>query len=310
MVRLTDTSAAYENIFYETLTNVATSFLAPTERWNSLLASLYSADITTISTTAPFINLSASTFFTLNIFVIIGFLIIFYISVFGLKAFAFFGKNFDTSFTIFTYFGDLEEEMGAADDAMFYFLIIAFVIVWFFFITQFSVIFLKHLSGILTLLALSVTAAFIIPAAVLKNFGLAFVSYVRGHGRSSSIFYEAVLDLLSVSIIFLRFIVQNMRFIFIFFTFFELYEFVYQGVSPVTTLSLNVDLSNYAWHEACTYLITNWGLYLYYLGHSTIIFIAQLSVYFALSFWLFFFLYTTFTLEATEKYFFFKRAIA
>jgi hypothetical protein len=197
--------------------------------------------------------------------------------------------------------------MGAADDALFFFLIIAAVIIWFFLFTLFSAVLLNHISWILSLLILSTSAAFVIPAAVLKNFGIAFVTYVRGHGRSRSIFYEAILDIVSVSIIFLRFIVQNMRFIFIFFTFFELYEFIYANLAPVTTLT--TDLSNYYWSEAVITLISTYGLYLYYLGHSTIIFIAQLSVYFALSFWLFFFLYTAFTLESSEKYFFNKRAL-
>ena len=309
MLSFTTTFSFNLSSLYNTIYDFANYTLATTERWNSLLISLYSTNTVTSSTLSSTISVNATNIFLINIFFIIGFLVIFYLSVFGLKAFTFFGKNFDTSFTVFTYFGDLEEEMGAADDALFYFLIVASVIIWFFFITQFSAIFFKNLSWILSLLVLSMTADFIIPAAVLKNFGLAFVSYVRGHGRTTSIFYEAVLDLLSVSIIFLRFIVQNMRFIFIFFTFFELYEFIYQNLAPVTSLSFTTDFSEYYWSEMCIYLISTWGLYLYYLGHSTIIFIAQLSVYFALSFWLFFFLYTTFTLETTEKYFFLKRSL-
>ena len=246
--------------------------------------------------------------FTANVIILMFGLIIFYTAAYGLKTFKFLTSSFDINFTLFSYFGDLEEEMGAADDALFFFLIIASVIIWFFLFTLFSAVLLNHISWILSLLVLSTSAAFVIPAAVLKNFGIAFVTYVRGHGRTRSIFYEAILDIVSVSIIFLRFLVQNMRFIFIFLTFFELYEFIYANLAPVTTFTTN--FSNYYWSEAITALIYTYGLYLYYLGHSTIIFISQLSVYFALSFWLFFFLYTTFTLESSEKYFFNKRSVA
>ena len=299
---------SFTNISFSNLSIVSffESSLAISEKWTTLLSGLQTATpANEVATNFVFSSFSSFLFSANVIFLMFG-LIIFYSAAYGLKTFKFISSSFDINFTLFSYFGDLEEEMGAADDALFFFLIIAAVIIWFFLFTLFSAVLLNHISWILSLLILSTSAAFVIPAAVLKNFGIAFVTYVRGHGRSRSIFYEAILDIVSVSIIFLRFIVQNMRFIFIFFTFFELYEFIYANLAPVTTFT--TDFSNYYWSETVVTLISTYGLYLYYLGHSTIIFIAQLSVYFALSFWLFFFLYTTFTLETTEKYFFIKRS--
>ena len=300
---------SFTNISFSNLTILSffESSLAISEKWTTLLSGLQTATPANEIITNFYFSSFSSFLFSANIIFLMFGLIIFYSAAYGLKTFKFISSSFDINFTLFSYFGDLEEEMGAADDALFFFLIIAAVIIWFFLFTLFSAVLLNHISWILSLLILSTSAAFVIPAAVLKNFGIAFVTYVRGHGRSRSIFYEAILDIVSVSIIFLRFIVQNMRFIFIFFTFFELYEFIYANLAPVTTLT--TDLSNYYWSEAVITLISTYGLYLYYLGHSTIIFIAQLSVYFALSFWLFFFLYTAFTLESSEKYFFNKRAL-
>lgn len=300
---------SFTNISFSNLSILSffESSLAISEKWTSLLSGLQTATPANEIITNFYFSSFSSFLFSANIIFLMFGLIIFYSAAYGLKTFKFISSSFDINFTLFSYFGDLEEEMGAADDALFFFLIIAAVIIWFFLFTLFSAVLLNHISWILSLLILSTSAAFVIPAAVLKNFGIAFVTYVRGHGRSRSIFYEAILDIVSVSIIFLRFIVQNMRFIFIFFTFFELYEFIYANLAPVTTLT--TDLSNYYWSEAVITLISTYGLYLYYLGHSTIIFIAQLSVYFALSFWLFFFLYTAFTLESSEKYFFNKRAL-
>lgn len=278
------------------------------EKWNSLTSTLMSASLVSVDTfSSNFFPISLS-IFSLNVFFLFLGLIIFYTVTYGLKTFKFISSSFDINFTLFSYFGDLEEEMGAADDALFFFLIIASAIVWFFFFNLFSAVFLTNFSWLIALVTLSIVTTLITPAAVLKNFGIAFVAYVRGHGRTTSLFYEGILDIISVSIIFLRFVVQNMRFIFIFFTFFELYEYIYLTLSPITTFAVT-DFSNYYWTEAITSVVYTYGMFLYSVGHATIIFIAQLSIYFALSFWLFFFLYTTFTLESSEKYFFNKRAL-
>lgn len=281
--------------------------LCTTHKWNALAAELTTiTPVLTNSTEALFAPVSLSVF-VLNVFFLLGALIVFYASVYGVRIFKHISSGFDINFVLFSYLSDLEE-VGAADDALFFFLIIGSAIVWFFFFTVFSAAFLTHLSWVLSLLVLSMVAAIVIPAAVLKNFGIAFVAYVRGHGSSTSLFYEGVLDLVSVSIIFLRFLVQNMRFIFIFVTMFEVYESIYINFSPLTTAAVT-NYTNYYWLEAVTSVIYSYATFLYGVGHSTIIFIAQLSIYFALSFWLFFFLYTTFTLESTEKYFFYKRAL-
>lgn len=59
--------------------------------------------------------------FSLNVMFLLGGLIIFYTVTYGLKTFKTISSGFDINFTLFSYFGDLEEEMGAADDALFFF---------------------------------------------------------------------------------------------------------------------------------------------------------------------------------------------
>ena len=61
--------------------------------------------------------------------------------------------------------------------------------------------------------------------------GLAFSHYVRGAGNSSNFLFETLLDFIAVSVIFIRFFIQNIRFILIFFAFFELYEYVYLSLN-------------------------------------------------------------------------------
>ena len=112
---------------------------------------------------------------------------------------------------------------------------------------------------------------------------------------------------------------QNIRFLFIFLAFFELYEFIALKFDPELTNYLVEGLNSNdklqrgvatQWQtlQLITTFILQWISYLYYLGHLTILFVVQLGVYFVLSFWLFFFLYTTFLLQPVEKYFFYQRA--
>ncbi|MCB1712540.1 MAG: hypothetical protein KDH96_08735 [Candidatus Riesia sp.] len=57
--------------------------------------------------------------------------------------------------------------------------------------------------------------------------GIYFSHYVRGSGRTTNIIFEIMLDVVSVSVIMIRFFIQNIRFVFIFGAFFELYEYIY-----------------------------------------------------------------------------------
>jgi len=65
--------------------------------------------------------------------------------------------------------------------------------------------------------------------------GLAFAQYVRGAGRSTSLIFETLLDFVSVSVIIIRFFVQNIRFVFIFVGFFEYYEYIDSKIQPAAT---------------------------------------------------------------------------
>lgn len=254
---------------------------------------------------------------SLLLFVVFGG-VIFYSLSFGVKLLKTTTTNFDAYMTSFAYFADLEEEMGAADDGLYFFLVFALVIVWFFFFTLWGGFLTTSISWIITLFAVVGLTAVVIPTFVLKNFGLAFVNYVRGGGRTSSLMFETMLDFVAVAVIMIRFMIQNIRFVFIFSAFFELYEYIYDKLNfdflYTSQVAANANFlvggehSAWYWYDLVGHYALQWVLYLYYLGHLTLLFIAQLSIYFALSFWLFFFLYTTFTLETQEKYFLVQRA--
>jgi hypothetical protein len=61
---------------------------------------------------------------------------------------------------------------------------------------------------------------------VLTSFGLAAGSYIRGVGKSGQIVFECLLDLIAMLVVFIRFLIQNIRFVLIFLAYFELFEFL------------------------------------------------------------------------------------
>ena len=218
----------------------------------------------------------------------------------------------------YVHLDDLEEEVGSIDDGAYYIIFFMLLIGWFYYFTVFARFFIiKHQLFILTIFMIILLSGVVVPSALLGQMGLQFTQFVRGSGRSANIIFETILDAVAVSVIMIRFFVQNIRFVFIFLAFFELYEFILD-LTLVNPLTLNCRVSwsdavaHIHQHGPATYifikLFVTWFQYLYYLGHLTILFMIQLGIYFVLSFWLYFFLYTTFFLESQEKYFFIKRA--
>lgn len=218
----------------------------------------------------------------------------------------------------YVHLDDLEEEVGSVDDAAYYLIFFILVIGWFYYFTVFARFFIiKNQVFIVIIFMCILVSGVLIPSALLAQMGLQFTQFVRGSGRSTNVIFETILDAVSVSVIMIRFFVQNIRFMFIFLAFFELYEYAYE-LSLMNPIDANlrvrwVDAVDHIHNYGLTIyivfrLFVTWCLYLYYLGHLTILFIIQLGIYFVLSFWLYFFLYTTFFLESHEKYFFMKRA--
>ena len=156
-----------------------------------------------------------------------------------------------------------------------------------------------------------------IPVRLLWDFGLAFGMYARGAASSSNLVVEAFFDIIGVIIIFTRFVVQNIRFLLVFVAFFELFEWA--ATSTETAYILQISLNTYNSLEffnileptsVYIYIITTvktMFVYLYHLLHLIIVSFMQIGVYLMVSFWLFFFLYTSFFKLTTDSYFSIKR---
>lgn len=215
-----------------------------------------------------------------------------------------------------------EEELGAFDDAftlIFFFLI---VFGWFFCLSiNFS--FLNNMQLTLFGVGALVLIGFILltPFSTLIDFGIAFTAYIRGASSSSNLVIECIFDIIGTLVVFTRFVVQNIRFVLIFFAYFELFEWTYNSnivklfleIINLNTKGIDVILVNLGFENITNlyaFLSTIFiGIisYLYYLVHLLILVFVQVTIYLLISFWLFFFFYTSFTLNKTEKLFIVKK---
>lgn len=219
-------------------------------------------------------------------------------------------NNNDSVFTglsVFTHFADIEEEFGQFEDIVSYIIFFFYFILWFFLFNFFARFII--LNYIITLLVISLTiltTSFCTPLWVLYRSGLNTGLFIRGASKGDNVFIATALDFVSIFVMMMRFFVQNIRFVFIFIGVFEYYEFITNQIYPVSF--------TYHWNfylvspdniiTSFIFFISKSIMYLYYIGHLTVVYISQLLIYFMLSFWIFFFLYTTFIKTTEEAYFF------
>lgn len=230
-----------------------------------------------------------------------------------------FQYGFNFYFNYFKLISDLgEQEFGSYDDFKFFVFILTQTLVWYCWVFLIGYVFSLQAESKLILLTLSIIVTILtIPVRLLWDFGLAFGMYVRGAASSKNLFVEAFFDLISVVIIFTRFIVQNIRFLMVFIAFFELYEWTFNSNDLAYILDFNLSFYNsvnlfatltptslFAF-VVCSFKIGT--IYLYHLLHLIIISFMQIGVYLMVSFWLFFFLYTSFFKMTSDSYFSAKR---
>lgn len=244
------------------------------------------------------------------------FLLLAYILTYGFKG-AVKKEDIHSSSMFYYYFDEVEEECGQIEDGVVYIIYFFVWVLWFYLFNIFaSYIILKYLNWFLVIFTFILILGAVVPVSLLNQIGVAFPQYIRGSSRSVRFIFEALLDFVSVSVIIIRFFVQNVRFVFIFIGFFEFYEF---SIELQNNVGVNLlphatwqdywsgKLNNWYSTEIAIHLLTQLALYIYYVGHLTVVYIAQLAIFVILSFWIFFFLYTTFTLPSSEKYFFYKK---
>jgi hypothetical protein len=119
-------------------------------------------------------------------------------------------------------------------------------------------------------------------------------------------------DIISTTTVFIRFVIQNIRFLFIFSAIFELLEWVFSTTSNIFFIFEIKEINNYFLSSSNNnLLIINFImfiiLYFYYTLHLLFLLLVQITIYIGISAWLFFFLYSTKFLNKYEKFFSYKK---
>lgn len=227
--------------------------------------------------------------------------------------------GFNFFFNYFKILSDLgEQEYGSYDDFKFFLFFLVQMFMWYCWVLFIGFTFSVQSESRLMLLTLTIMLTILtIPTRLLWDFGLAFGMYVRGAASSSNLIVEAFFDIIGVIIIFTRFIVQNIRFLLVFVAFFELFEWAATNIDPNVIIEAFTDLKNVLpltltgdtdnAFKIIIIFLKSTLIYLYHLLHLIIVSFMQIGVYLMVSFWLFFFLYTSFFKVTTENYFSVKR---
>ena len=195
-----------------------------------------------------------------------------------------------------------EKEVGPVDDYFFFAILFTLTISIFVFtaiilILIQSNIFIWAVGGffLLTILILS------IPVNLFIDFGINYCVSIRGAGQGNNLIKELLLDIIATTIVFIRFVIQNIRFIFIFFGIFELLEWTISTNNSLFLSSIYNSNNLFFLNQVNTQLmytgsfnflmvntILSLILYLYYFLHLLFLLLVQVTIYIGITIWLFF----------------------
>ena len=223
------------------------------------------------------------------------------------------------SFSKLFILNETEKEVGPVDD-FFLFAVLFFLTIVSFIITSFIIILINTNIFIWSFAALFVVSLLIltVPLNLFIDYGIMFFAYIRGSASSGNLIKEVLFDMISTFTVFIRFVIQNIRFLFIFSAIFELLEWVFSNNSSlfltncIIQNNIFINFSDIFYNTGnINVLLINSILfiimYLYYFLHLLFLLLVQITIYVGISVWLFFFLYSTKFLTKYEKYFSLKK---
>lgn len=226
----------------------------------------------------------------------------------------------DHDFLINSTIVESEEEIGSFDDMIIAGVLFFCVFGWFFYFNAvFLLTWMPETMLVLYLLPGIYYIIVCIPTFLLYDFGIFFLSYLRGVGASSVIFFEVFFDYIAFLAFYIRLCVQGVRLILMIFVYVSLHDLILYSPLPsklflgndsilddLANLSLTYESFSYFLFSKLPIKILYW---LYEVAHTFFVVTAQFIAFFAMVFWLFFFLYTFFVLEKFEDFFKEKREV-
>ncbi len=310
-------AASFKIWFYDNFTFFSWNYLHQNYLNRALYLSIIINELTIMSSavkpivvTMPF-NIFLE-FFSVRIFNILTLLI----TVFILTNLIYYKFQFNLNIYLL-YYGvivDSEKEFSSFDDYYWFLLLFLNMFGWYFLLLILIYIFNFSTISWVIFASVFITVCILgLPLNAFISYGIFFASYIRGSAASANLVSEAIFDIIGVIVVFSRFIIQNIRFVLVFMAFFELFEWIYTGEEVLHIRNDLLDYSEYFFNLEIkqsahywyflTFFIKLIATYLYYALHLIILIFMQIGIYFILSFWLFFFLYTSFIKITTDYYF-------
>lgn len=213
---------------------------------------------------------------------------------------------------------EAEEEIASMDDILMLVCLLFGIFGWFF-LANFWYVFMTNVD--FSLLCFFFPVLFIIilliPTLLLYSFGIHFVTYLRGVASVPVFILEQIFDYVAIKAFYIRILVQGVRLLLMTFVFVSLHDlilFIYMDQRTIAgNESIFDDLHNVWVSKGTTSYYFFWNIlgtlfyWIYELFHTLFVLTAQFTAFFAMVFWLFFFLYTSFVLEKQEAYLYDKR---
>ena len=220
----------------------------------------------------------------------------------------------DTEFMLGSVAVESEEEIASFDDMVISMIMFVYIFGWFFYfqagmLLNYGTEFLL----VVYLMPALYYVIFCIPTFLAYDFGIFFLAYLRGSAPLPVMTMELLYDYIAFLAFYIRLCVQGVRLILMFFTFASLHDYIiFFTINPklflgrdtlwdeIKNISLTTESFTYFLFSKVPARLTYW---LYELFHTFFVVTAQFIAFFAMVFWLFFFLYSFFVLEKMEAYF-------
>ena len=213
---------------------------------------------------------------------------------------------------------EAEKEIASLDDIILLLVILLYVFGWYFYIHCTMLIgFSMELTFVFYFLPALYFIVVGIPTFLVWDFGVFFLTYLRGEGKSSYLAVELIYDYLAVLIFYIRICIQGIRLILMLFVYLSMQEFVlFLNFSQNLFLGyeffwenfnyLTITIDSLSYYMIFSFIGTIF-YWFYEILHTYFVVTIQFIAFFAIVFWLFLFLYTFFVIEKQENYFADKR---
>ena len=221
----------------------------------------------------------------------------------------------DTDHAISTLITEAEKEISGIDDLIIIFLVLFFVFgIYFMFygFAQLSVYF-NNYSCVYVLMPFLFFFVYVAPVCLLFDFGIYVFVYLRGSGPTAMLAAELLYDLINLFAYFIRVFIQLSRILLMLIAAGSLQEFVFyfgldyrmlvcndSFIDTIYNLEFNTRSLTLFFFTKLPLFILYWN---YEIFHTYFVVTIQTIAFFAMVFWLFFYLFSFFFSEGHENFF-------